>query len=198
MLNKGFVPSPDQSFVFVDASANIPTHALRIFQEDQKERKKKGGASIFLVGDLIARDLEIGKEMRVKMRSEMNFLYVEWKAHQMPIKRKSVNMIWDRLGCLWHVASDICLGEFLSTIDHYREILKEGGCFLVDDAIFGDNSSNQYYLESFALQPSTVQKIETMHGNSGYQSMLSEICQRGFETFSIGEDNRKMMVFKKL
>jgi hypothetical protein len=49
LVDAGVIPSPENDFLFVSPTANVPTHETTLFNQDQKTRT---GKATFLVGDI--------------------------------------------------------------------------------------------------------------------------------------------------
>lgn len=84
-----------------------------------------------MVGDITPIELEQSQVRRTSKTGE--FQYFRWDAEHLPVRNNSVDMIWDRKGWLWHCANKKDVGRFLATIDQYRNLLKDGGCIVVDN-----------------------------------------------------------------
>lgn len=123
------IPKPEKDFLFVSPTANVPTHEVTFFSEDQKTRT---GQAEFLVGDICPTPL--GPESVSKRTETGTFQYFRWDAESLPIKPGVADMIWDRKGWLWHAARDLSPQRFILALHRYYEILKSGGSVVIDHA----------------------------------------------------------------
>lgn len=66
-----------------------------------------------------------------------NSLSIASDAYRLPLQDDSVNVLWDRLGAMWHALNnDIPKHEYekslIPLLEEYKRILKSGGCIVVD------------------------------------------------------------------
>jgi hypothetical protein len=148
LVDAGVIPSPENDFLFVSPTANVPTHETTLFNQDQKTRT---GKATFLVGDMCPTPL--CPESISKKTDTGSFQYFRWDAETLPIKPGVADMIWDRKGWLWHAARDLSPERFILALHRYYEILKTGGSLVIDHA---DRAATKANLE---FEASTVRVI---------------------------------------
>lgn len=178
------IPSPEKDFLFVSASANVPTHELAFFKEDRKTRR---GRSTFLVGDLCLPPLSRTSISRKGKKSI--FQYFKWDAEALPIAPQTADMIWDRKGWLWHAAIDLPPQRFFLAIHRYYEALKTGGSIVIDHA---DKEASEARFES---EPSTVNMIRKCQVPNNPK--LEETMRAMFEVKVIGSGIGRVNVLQK-
>ena len=127
LSNAGYVPPPERDFIFVSPTANIPTHEITFFHEDQRFRK---GHALFLAGDIS--DVAVDRSDIRRDEEQGIFQYFKWDASNMPVRGGSVDMLWDRKGWLWHAAYTKRPKQFLESLENYHRLLKDNGCVVVD------------------------------------------------------------------
>jgi hypothetical protein len=123
------IPPRGAPLVFFGATANIATHEQAIFDE----RRRGGGESIFVVGDRA----EVRPKTASASSGEASFQFLRWDASKPPVRRGTVDVIWDRKGWLWYGAhvkptTVVNVERTLASLAEYARLLKPGGCIVVD------------------------------------------------------------------
>ncbi|MDP3725771.1 MAG: class I SAM-dependent methyltransferase [bacterium] len=218
MQKREIIPPPDKEIVFLSPTANIPTHEISFFEKDKETRRAKG---LFLVGDIS--ELELQQDQVQRTSQDHHFQYFRWDAEHLPIKDRSVDVIWDRKGWLWHCANRKDIERLLETFQQYQKLLKDGGSIIVDNIpgyeqlvenlsageqmkilwikllaisrIKKIKHSDTFPKRSTQYEPSTVDKIRQIKSYENVD-ILRKLAE-WFEIFDIGQGIERVLIFKK-
>ncbi len=134
----GVIPPPGAPLRFVSAAANSASQEAAMFERDRETSPDRKGGCQFIVGDLA----EIATRALPGPTYGGTFLHVRWNASQLPLAPGSVDVLWDRKGCLWfalmndHLNQNQRIGRSpllaLAVLRHYEEVLKPGGSLVLD------------------------------------------------------------------
>ncbi len=216
LRESGVIPAPDKPLRFVSASANAATHEAAMYERDVELAPKRPGGRQFMVGDIadVPNRAYPGPPFP---RGE--FIHSQWDGTALPFAKNSIDVIWDRKGCLWFtLTTDKLDGKatplaLLGVLDHYHSILKPGGSIVVD-AIEGFDLVSQaanmsgrgtalHYLKQGGELPagvtpqaeqSTADGLNNVARDSGVD-LMALIATR-FDVRVVGEGKTRCLVFR--
>lgn len=195
LLKESLLPQPDQAngFVFYSASANQGNFEYTMAQAvDASLSQKSPKPPLFIAGDIFGHS---GDEMeqfepgfvqteaqKASPLKHVHFTRISADARHIPLQDGSVDVVWDRLGALWHVQSsrivDPDLGSVGSLLSEYSRVLRPGGNVVID-----------------AEKPTpSASKISTSHL---LRYDLPKVRQLGWDMRFIGADRTRLLVLSK-
>lgn len=169
-----FLPSADKDLVFLSPTANYPTHEEAMYWEAIHTRT---GKTTFLVGDISKiKPTKILEEIAPYNNEDHQFTYFRWDADRLPIKKGSVDVLWDRKGWLWHSANEGGNKMVLKALRQYRDLLKPGG-IIVTDAIQGRALQDEFSTVDLITSRGTAHTWDVIGSWFDYQDIGSGVSR---------------------
>ncbi len=174
LYHAAIIPGPGAPLRFVSAAANSATHEVAMFEHDCRVAPDRKGGRQFIVGDIA----DVPARTLPGPTFGDGFLHVRWNAAQLPLAPGSVDVLWDRKGCVWFALMNDYqnpnqgLGRSplmaLAVLAHYHEILKPGGSIVLDAipgfdrviAANGGRPGSRDVLSSHATQQGVAPQME--------------------------------------
>ncbi len=191
----------DKELVFVSPAANIGTHELALFkQEDILKRK---GKTKFIIGDLVVKpSTDLVKQMQNQSREDKWISFVNMNGSSIPLGNSQADFVWDRRGALWHEAMDKKQKGAIATLQEYERILKPGGVIILD-ADLGFNAGLGEYSTLHQLNETFSTETLYREDKDGQQIFCTEFIEdpfvsANFDIKYVGKDNnRTALLIKK-
>ncbi|QQG41934.1 MAG: hypothetical protein HYV90_01320 [Candidatus Woesebacteria bacterium] len=184
-VSRLFFRDKNADLIFLSPTSNLPTHEVAIFKDEVQSRK---GSTIFLVGDLANLNPKDELAQVANLQDDkQKFIYFKWDARNLPVKKGTVDSIWDRRGWIWHSANleDNREKATLDSLINYRKMLKKGGIIILD-ADYGMKSGQRGH--------STDSVVRTRIREDFFEK--PEI-KKMFDSYYIGEDQKRVLVLIK-
>lgn len=200
----GLMPEPDKDITIASVASNIPTLELALY-EDLKI--KRTGKVTVITGDRVTLQIPPTIKQNINVSND-NIYHIVWDAKNLPLPNKSVDVIYDKKGALWYLASTNLINIFIGCLESYRSKLKDGGIVVIDniegftewgselDYIadefgrgFADKVLQKYNADQSQQELSTVDRITKAFG----QEIWLEIS-RMFHIVDVGIGKHKVRV----
>jgi SAM-dependent methyltransferase len=202
LSQEGILPTPDKAngFTFFSPSANQGSYEYAFAKTvedsltDASEKKP-----LFIAADMFGTgDRENfvpgfrNNELRPEDFKHVVFQKVSAEAERIPLPEASVDVVWDRLGALWHTQSKrISLNissdqEVQDLLEGYKRVLKPTGCVIIDSAKFtrGADSSTMEYLQGSTKTPGSPPKYPV------------DLEKLGWDVSEIGSGETQLTILK--
>jgi hypothetical protein len=171
----------ENPITIVDASSNIG-FVLDIF-------RKKIEEGLRVEGEYYACDIsKIAVQTGKKIFSHLNFLHMNAFSLDQFFDERSVHVIIDHLGALWHHGKLGSEQHILQLFNTYAHVLKTNGCVVVDNHSPQEKKQNN---QAFSVESTMA------HIRKKGDGLLGEI-QKIFSLTPLGENNiDALMIFQK-
>jgi len=205
LIQEQIIPHPDKAtgFVFLSPSANQGMFEYEIADRlNQSITKKPDPPPIFLAADIFGNYQDgqfvpgFWKGFYQDEFDNVIFQKISADANKIPILDNSVDVIWERLGALWHVQNNRATGENLDStpivnlLNEYDRVLKSGGVIILDAATQTEGATN-----------STIDFLEGKFNIPGAQinpyDYKIDLKELGWETQFIGSGRARLAVLRK-
>jgi SAM-dependent methyltransferase len=178
LVQQGLLPLADRAsgFTLFSPSANQGIYEYTMAKKvDDSLTGKLEKQPVFIAADMFGTKTKTGKEKEKGKKFEPGFrkdisrpedlTYVKFHklsadAENIPLSDATVDIVWDRLGALWHtqeermLMNDVSDQKIQDLLNEYKRILKPDGCVIIDSGSItrGAGQSTYEYLHAQAEQ----------------------------------------------
>lgn len=195
-------PSDARGFVLLSPSANQGLFEFEMAEKlDSTMTEKPEKKPMFIAADMFGeiRDNQFvpgfWKDFYTDEFKNVDFHKLSADAKNTPLKANSVDVIWDRLGALWHTQNSRVtngkqdLEDIYRVLNEYRRLLKPGGVVVIDAAVKPEgatNSTDDFLSGNFSIKGRQIDSL-------AYKVDLDKL---GWEIRYIGNDAARLAVLK--
>lgn len=200
LLNKRILPAPDRAngFVFFSPAANQGLFEHSIAKRfDETLSVESQNPPVFIAADFFG-----GKDKSGKFQpgflpdifTDEDLNYVKFKklsaeGEHIPLRDESVDVLWDRVGALWHAQSERISNPdsegVVNLLDEYKRVLK--GSLIIDAA--------EWY-PGRAIQSTFDFLTDPIDGSSNPPAINVDLEQLGWNFHFIGSGESRLAVLK--
>lgn len=214
------LPENLDGFVFLSVSANKGSKEIAVAKlvDEMLAGKTFQRKPLFIAADLFGRTDRAGNFLPgfdPQLQPELNsiaFQFLSAKAQEIPLAKRSVDLIFDRMGALWHaVDSAVSVGpdepvppwqkkaaraQVESLLAEYHRKLKPGAAVIIDApegwAALGVTTTNVYLKQIYDDLPRDLAKIKGKWDRPSRRRIYYH-----FDVSLLGSGDGRLLVFRK-